>query len=74
VNPCIGIGLTHPKELALHLLHGSLCQGGQHTEQCVREGGQRPGVIGTRAATRAGLPIKRAVLHVGHKRLLEMGE
>jgi hypothetical protein len=48
-------------------------QVGQNKEQFVREGGQRTGVIGTLAATRARLPINGAVMHVGHKCLLEMG-
>ena len=74
MNPCVRIRLTHPKELSLHLLTGILFQVGQNEEQFVRECGQRTGVIGTIAPTRAGLPINRAVLHVGHKRLLEMGE
>jgi hypothetical protein len=73
VNPWVRIGLTHPKELSLHLLNGILCQVGQHEEPCVRECGQRTGVICPIAATRAGLPINRAVMHGGHKSLLERG-
>ena len=73
MNPLIRIRLRHPKELSLHLLNRILFQVGQDKEQFVRECGQRTGVIGTRAATRAELPINRAVMHVGHKSLLEMG-
>jgi hypothetical protein len=73
VNPCVRIGLAYPKELSLHLLNGMLFQVGQNKEQFVRECGQRTGVIDTIAATRAGLPINRAVMPVGHKSLLEMG-
>ena len=73
MNPCVRIGLAHPKELSLHLLKGMLFQVGQNKEQFVRECGQRTGVLGTIAVTRAGLPINRAVIHVGHTSLLEMG-
>jgi hypothetical protein len=74
VNPCVRIRLAHPKELSLHLLNGRLFQGGQHEEQFVRDRGPRTGAIGTVAATRAGLPINRPVMHVGHKGLLNMGQ
>ena len=74
VNPCVRVRLTHPKELALHLLNGILFHVGQNEEQFVRDRGQRTGVIGTIAATCAGLAINRAGMHVGHKSLLEMGQ
>lgn len=74
VNPFVRIRLAHPKELALYLLKGILFQVGENEEQLVRHCWQRTGAIGTIAATRAGLPIKRAVLHVGHKGLLKMGQ
>ena len=73
VNPCVRIGLAYPKELSLHLLNGMLFQVGQNEEQFVRERGQWTGVIGTIAATRAGWPINRAVLHGGDNSPLEMG-
>ena len=74
MNPLVRIRLRHPKELSLHLLNGMLFEVGQNKEPFVRECGQRTGVIGTLAATRAGLPINGAVMPVGHKSLLEMGE
>ena len=74
VNPCVRIRLAHPKELALYFLNGILFQVGPNDEQLVGHRGQRTGAIGTIAATRAGLPVKRAVLHVGHKGLLKMRE
>jgi hypothetical protein len=74
VNPCVRIRLTHPKELSLHFLNGILLQVRQNEEQFVCECGQRAGGIATIAATRARLPINRAILHVGHKRLLKMLE
>ena len=49
-------------------------QVGQHEELLIRDRRQRTGAIGTIAATRAGLPINRAVMHVGHKGLLKMGQ
>ena len=73
MNPVVRICLTHPKELSLHLLNGILFQVGQNKEPFVRECGPWTGVIGPIVATRAGLPINRAVLHVGHKSLLDMG-
>jgi hypothetical protein len=72
VNPFVRIRLAHPKELSLYLLNGMLFQVGQNEEQLVGERGQRTGVIGTVAPTRAGLPIKRAVLQIGRQRVLEM--
>jgi len=74
VNPLVRMRLTHPKELSLHLLNGMLFHVGQNEEQFVRARGQRTGVIGTIAATHAGLSINRAVMHGGHKSLLEMGQ
>jgi hypothetical protein len=74
VNPFVRIRLAHPKELALYLLDGILFQVGENEEQLVRHRGQRTGAIGTVAATRAGLPINRALLHVGHKGPLKMGQ
>jgi hypothetical protein len=71
MNPCVCIRLAHLKELSLHLLNGMLFHIGQNEEQLVRDRGQWTGAIGTVAATRARLPINRAVLHVGHKGLLK---
>jgi hypothetical protein len=72
MNPRVRMRLTHPKELALHLLNRMLFQVGQHEEAFVRDRGQWTGAIGTIATARAGVPINRAVLPVGHKRLLDM--
>ena len=74
VNPLVRIRLTHPKELSLHLLNGMLFHIGQNEEQFVRDRRQRTGVIRSVTATRARLPINRAVIHIGHKRLLKMGQ
>jgi hypothetical protein len=74
VNPCVRMRSTHPTELSLYLLHGMLFQVGQPEELLVRDRGPRTGAIGTVAATRAGLPINRAVMPVGHKGLLNMGQ
>ena len=73
MNPLVRIRLTHPEELSLHLLNGILFQVGQNEEQFVCERGQWTGVIRTIAATCAGVPINRAVLHVGDKSPLERG-
>lgn len=73
VNPGVRIRLTHAAELALHLLNGVLFQVGQDEQQFVCHRRQGTGIIRTVAATRARLPINRAVLQVGHKRLREMG-
>ena len=56
VNPFVRMRLAQPKELSLYLLKGILFQVGQNEEQFVGERGQRTGVIGTIAATRAGGP------------------
>ena len=71
-NPLIGMRLGHPKELALYLLDGVLCQGGQHEEQFVRH--RRSGTVVIRTVTTAcaGLPIDGAVLQIGRQRALEM--
>lgn len=74
MKPCVRLRLTHPKELSLHLLNGMLFHVGQHDEPCVRHRGPRTGAIGPVAATRAGLPINRTVLQVGHKGLLNRGQ
>jgi hypothetical protein len=74
VNPLVRIRLTHPKELALYLLNRILFHVGQNEKQFVRACGQWTGIICRVTATRAGLPIDRAVIHVGHKRLLKMGQ
>ena len=58
----------------MYLLNGMLFQVGQNEEQLVRDHGHRAGAIGTVTATRAGLPINRAVMHVGDKGLLKIGK
>jgi hypothetical protein len=73
VNPWVCLGLTPPKELSLPRLTRMLLPIGQDQEECVRACGQRTSVRGPIAATRAGLPITRAVMPVGPKGLLEMG-
>ena len=72
MNPLVGIGLRHPKELALHCLDGVLFQVGEDEEQLVSHRWERTGLIGTVAAAGAGLPINGAVLHRRHQRLREM--
>jgi hypothetical protein len=74
VNPFVRGRVPPPQELALHLVTGSLVPVGQKAEPRVRDRGPRTGVLGTIAATRAGLPSKRAVTPVGHHRLLERGQ
>jgi len=51
-----------------------LFQVSQDEEQLVGRRWERTGFIRPVAAARAGLPINRAVRHVGHQRLLEMGQ
>jgi hypothetical protein len=74
VNPLVRIRLTHPKELSLHLLNGILFHVGQNEQQFVRARGQWTGAIGRVTATCARLSINRTLIHVGHKRLLKMGQ
>jgi hypothetical protein len=74
MNPLVRIRLGHPKELSLHFLDGILFQVGQDEEQLVGRRWERTGFIRTVAAAGAGLPINRAVMHVGHKSLLERGQ
>jgi hypothetical protein len=74
VNPLVRMRLTHPKQLSLHLLKRILLQVGENEEQLICDCRQWAGAIGTVAATRAGLPITRAVMHGGDKGLLKMGQ
>jgi hypothetical protein len=74
VNPLVRIRLTHPKELSLHLLNGILFRIRQNEKQFVCARGQWTGVICRVTAIRARLPINRTLIHVGHKRLLKMGQ
>jgi hypothetical protein len=74
MNPLVRIRLRHPKELALHLLDRILFQVSQDEEQLVGRRSERTAFIRRVAAAHAGLPINRAGMHVGHKRLLEMGQ
>lgn len=74
VNPFVRMRLTHLKQLSLHLLNRMLFQVCQNEAQLVRDRGQWAGAIGTVTATRAGLPINRAVMHVGDKGLLKIGK
>jgi hypothetical protein len=74
MNPLVRIRLTHPKELSLHRLNGILFHIGQNEEQFVRARGQGTGALWRVTATRARLPINRTLIHVGHKRLLKMGQ
>jgi hypothetical protein len=74
MNPLVRIRLPHPTELSLHLLNGMLFHVGQNEEPFVRDRGQRTGAICSVTATRARLPINRAVIHIGPKSLLKMGQ
>jgi hypothetical protein len=65
VNPCVRLRLTHPTELSLHLVKGMLFHLGQNEEPFVRARRPRTGVIRSVTATRARLPITRAVIHIG---------
>jgi hypothetical protein len=74
MNPFVGIGLRHPKELPLHFLDGILFQVGEDEEQLVGYREERTGLIRSVAAAGTGLPINGAVLHMHHQRLLKMGQ
>jgi hypothetical protein len=74
MNPRVRMRLRHPKELSLSFLDRMLLQVSQDEEPLVGRRWERTRVIRTVAAARAGLPIKRAVVHVGHQRRLEMGQ
>jgi hypothetical protein len=74
VNPWVRMRLTHPQELALHLLNGSLLHAGRNEQQFVRARGQWTGAICRVTATRARLPLKRTLIHRGHKRLRKRGQ
>jgi hypothetical protein len=74
VNPFVRMRLTPLKQLSLSLLKRMLFHVGQHEAQRVRDRGQWAGAIGTVTATRAGLPINRAVMPGGDKGLLKIGK
>ena len=74
MNPLVRMRLTHPKALALHRLTGMLLHLGQHEQPFVRARGPWTGAICRVTAIRARLPIHRLLIHVGHQRLLNMGQ
>jgi hypothetical protein len=74
MNPRVRMRLRHPQELSLHLWERMLLQVRQDEEQLVGRRWEKTGFIRTVAAARAGWPSNRAVMHGGHKRLLEMGQ
>jgi hypothetical protein len=71
MTPLLGMRLGHPQEVAVPLLDGMLCAGGQNTQPLISHRRYRRGVIRTITPARAGVSITSMLLPRGQKRLVE---